>query len=49
MKIKLSVIDILPQTDTPEPPRYFVSGDHIDRWVYTPADCDRKYIATEFL
>ena len=49
MKIKLSVIDILPHTDTPEPPRYFVSGDHIDRWVYTPADCDRKYIATEFL
>lgn len=49
MKIKLSVIDILPYTDTPEPPRYFVSGDHIDRWVYTPADCDRKYIATEFL
>ena len=49
MKIKLSVIDILPHTDTPEQPRYFVSGDHIDRWVYTPADCDRKYIATEFL
>lgn len=48
MKIKLSIIDVLPRETKPAPPRYFVSGRHIDRWVYTPPCCDRKYIATEF-
>lgn len=48
MKIKLTVIDVLAPSDEPEPPRYFVTDGHIDEWVYTPACCDRKYIATVF-
>lgn len=48
MKIKLTVIDVLAASDEPEPPQYFVTDGHIDECVYTPACCDRKYIATVF-
>lgn len=47
MKIKLSIIDQLP--DQPLAPlRYFVSSGHLDRWIYSPAGCQNKYIATVF-
>lgn len=48
MKIKLTVIDVLGADEPPPPPRYFITEGHMDEWVYTPADCDRKYIATVF-
>ncbi|WP_346704389.1 S1 RNA-binding domain-containing protein [uncultured Agathobaculum sp.] len=48
MKIKLTIIDVLAPSGEPEPPQYFVTDGHIDEWVYTPACCDRKYIATVF-
>lgn len=48
MKIKLTVIDVLAPSGEPEPPQYFVADGHIDEWIYTPACCDRKYIATVF-
>lgn len=48
MKIKLTVIDVLAPSGEPEPPQYFVTDGHIDEWIYTPACCDRKYIATVF-
>lgn len=48
MKIKLTVIDVLAPAGAPDPPQYFVSEGHIDKWIYTPACCDRKYIATVF-
>ena len=48
MKIKLTVIDVLAPAGAPEPPPYFITDGHIDEWVYTPACCDRKYIATVF-
>ncbi|MGO5028272.1 S1 RNA-binding domain-containing protein [Candidatus Agathobaculum pullicola] len=48
MKIKLTVIDVLAPAGTPDPPPYFITEGHIDQWVYTPACCDRKHIATVF-
>lgn len=36
MKIKLVVIDTFDYTYSPEPPRYFMSGEHIDRFTYSP-------------
>ena len=48
MKIKLTVIDVLAPAGAPEPLPYFITDGHIDEWVYTPACCDRKYIATVF-
>ena len=48
MKIKLTVIDVLASSEAPPLPQYFITEGHIDEWVYTPACCDRKYIATVF-
>ena len=48
MKIKLAVIDVLAARAAPAPPPYFITEGHIGEWVYTPACCERKYIATVF-
>lgn len=49
MKIKLTVIDLIPPpADDPPAPRYFLTGGHIDRWVYTPPECSSKHIETVF-
>ena len=47
MKVKLILIDTFHYTAPPEPPRYFFHGKHIDRFVYSPAECG-KVIATDF-
>jgi small subunit ribosomal protein S1 len=41
MKIKLIIVDSFNAAYPPPPMRYFVEGDHIDRWVYSPDCCDR--------
>ena len=47
MKIKLNLIDLL--TDFTVPPMsYYVDGDHLDRWQYSPDCCLTRRIATEF-
>ncbi|MCI7126421.1 MAG: S1 RNA-binding domain-containing protein [Agathobaculum sp.] len=48
MKVKLTVIDVLAPRRLPLPPHYFITEGHIDSWVYTPACCDKKYVATVF-
>lgn len=48
MKIKLIIIDTFDQPPIPDPPRYYITGGHIDRFVYSPADCE-KIIITDFL
>ena len=49
MKIKLTIIDLLPpQAERLPPPRYFLKEGHIDHWVYTPSVCDTKFIETRF-
>ena len=47
MKIKLIIIDTFSEPEVPEPPIYFYQNDHIDRFVYSPPDCE-KNIVTEF-
>jgi len=41
MKIKLIIVESFRADYAIEPLRYFVDGDHIDRWVYSPAACER--------
>jgi len=41
MKIKLIIVDSFPAEYPPQPLEYFVDGDHIDRWVYSPPACER--------
>ena len=47
MKIKLNLIDLLTGFSVP-PMEYFVYGDHLDRWQYSPDCCLTRHIATEF-
>ena len=47
MKLKLVIIDTSDAAPEHAPLRYFISGGHIGRWVYSPADCG-KIIASEF-
>lgn len=48
MKIKLIVIDNFSETHTPVTPDYHITSGHIDRFVYSPEECD-KYIYTDFV
>ena len=48
MKIKLQVIEKLPPLAEPEPLRYQITDGVLDRWVYSPANCERPPVVTEF-
>lgn len=48
MKIKLLIIDSLPDEENPQPPRYFVTGGKLDRWCYAPAGCPKPGSETVF-
>lgn len=47
MKVKLIIIDHFYEPALPGVPEYFITGGHIDRFVYSPPDCGRV-IMTEF-
>lgn len=47
MKIKLIIVDAF-EAEYPAPPiKYFTELDHIDKWVYSPAECS-KVIESSF-
>lgn len=48
MKVKLVIIDTFDQEDPPAPPRYFFTGSHMDRFCYTPPECEKE-VTTIFL
>lgn len=47
MKVKLNLIDVLGPLPTP-PLEYYVSGDHMDSWPYSPSCCTTRQIITQF-
>ncbi len=47
MKVKLIIVDSFDAEYPNEAPEYFINGDFIDRWVYSP-DCCEKRIETVF-
>ena len=48
MKIKLVLVDAYSSTTPPDYHfDYFETGTHIDKWIYSPAECSRV-IGTEF-
>lgn len=47
MKIKLIIIDTFDYDYRPAPPEYFFTGDHIDRFRYSPPSSE-KLIETDF-
>lgn len=47
MKVKLIIIDTLRDHMPLIPPEYFITSGHLDRFAYSPAECERV-IATDF-
>ncbi len=45
MKIKLSIVDCFRERREKTAFRYFISSDHIDRFVYSPDGCDREIVS----
>lgn len=48
MKIKLSIIGRIPEKPTLGTFEYFLPGEHLDRWVYSPPGC-QKTVETVFI
>ena len=46
MKVKLVIIDTFDFSYRPAPPKYFFTGKHIDRFVYSPEGCEKKIVST---
>ncbi|MDE7389836.1 MAG: S1 RNA-binding domain-containing protein [Lachnospiraceae bacterium] len=41
MKIKLIIIDTFDTRETPKPPKYFCTDRHINKFRYSPPDCEK--------
>lgn len=41
MKVKLIIIDTFDFEYRPAPPQYFITGNHIDHFTYSPLNCDK--------
>ncbi len=48
MKIKLSIIDVLPNNTNPCEFEYYIENDHIETFKYTPDSCTTKQIISNF-
>lgn len=48
MKVKLIIVDAFDAEYKPEEPYYYITGNHIDRWVYSPSSSE-KLIETVFV
>ena len=48
MKIKLQIIEVLPETAEPKPPVYQITDGVLDRWVYSPANYEGTPVITDF-
>ena len=47
MRIKLAIVDVGMKEAKAVTGKYFVAGDHMDTWQYSPAECER-IIRTDF-
>ncbi len=45
MKVKLVIIDTFDFSYRPAPPKYFFTGNHIDRFVYSPEGSEKEIIS----
>lgn len=48
MKVKLIIVETFDYKYTPSNPRYYYTGEHIDRFVYSPENCE-KHIESVFV
>ena len=47
MKAKLAIVDSFSTQLKPEPLKYYITSGHLDRWLYSPKNCE-KIIETVF-
>lgn len=47
MKVKLVIVECFDYAYKPEPPVYYFEGSHMDRFIYSPPECE-KHIETVF-
>lgn len=47
MKVKLAIVESFDYEYRPEPPQYYFSGDHMDEFLYSPPESERR-IVTNF-
>ncbi|MCI1956701.1 MAG: S1 RNA-binding domain-containing protein [Oscillospiraceae bacterium] len=45
MKVKLVIIDTFDFSYRPAPPKYFFTGNHMDRFLYSPAGSEKKILS----
>ena len=48
MKIKLQILQKLPDPLPPEPPDYYITDGCLQRWEYAPPGCEKSYPPTVF-
>lgn len=48
MKIKLQIIETLPTIREPEPLHYQITDGTLEQWVYSPPNCEKSPILTDF-
>ena len=42
MKVKLVIVECFDYDYKPEPPAYFFTGDHMEAFVYSPPECEKR-------
>ena len=48
MKVKLHIIEKLPVPPQPFPLRYYITDGTLEKWVYSPPNCQKPAIETDF-
>ena len=43
MKVKLILIDTFSDKTIPQPPTYFLHGNHMDQFLYSPKHCEKRF------
>ncbi len=46
MKVKLIIVDTFDYKYSPQPPKYYFDGDHIDEFIYSPKECEKIVSST---
>ncbi len=45
MKVKLIIVETFDYKYSPQRPRYYFVGDHMDEFLYSPPDCEKRIVS----
>ncbi|MBQ2943134.1 MAG: S1 RNA-binding domain-containing protein [Ruminococcus sp.] len=46
MKVKLIIVETFDYKYSPQKPKYFFEGEHMDEFLYSPANCEKRIVST---